>query len=180
MDALIYVVDTLIGLYLLVLLLRLLLQWSRADFRNPIARAIVQVTNPVIMPLRRLLPPIGRVDTASVVAVIVVASAKLIAVQLLATQLLPGVGLPPLLMLLRALLVAVTRLLLQTYFYAILLYAVLSFLAPGTQSPAQSLLYSLCEPVLRPVRRNIPAIAGIDLSALWVCIAIQAALLLLR
>ena len=69
MAALIYLLETLLSLCLVAVLLRLLLQWSRADFRNPLARAIVQLTNPVIVPLRRLLPAIGRLDTASCMAV---------------------------------------------------------------------------------------------------------------
>jgi len=71
------------------------------------------------------------------------------------------------------------RALLRTYFYAILLYALLSLIAPGGYSPLQSVLATLCEPVLRPFRRIIPPIAGIDLSPLWAVIAIQAILLLL-
>ena len=72
MTALIYLVDTLLTLALFVVFARLLLQWARADFRNPIAQAIVKITNPLILPLRRVLPPIGKVDTASVVAVLLV------------------------------------------------------------------------------------------------------------
>ena len=64
MDALIYLLETLLSLCLIAVLLRLLLQWSRADFRNPLARSLVHITNPIIVPLRRLLPAIGRLDTA--------------------------------------------------------------------------------------------------------------------
>ena len=73
MAALIYIIETLLSLCLVAVLLRLLLQWSRADFRNPLARSIVHLTNPVIVPLRRLLPAIGRLDTASCVAAAVIA-----------------------------------------------------------------------------------------------------------
>src|SRR5579862_1825661 len=73
MNAIIYIVDTLLSLALFVVLARLLLQWTRADFRNPLCQAIVRLTNPLILPLRRILPPIGKVDTASVVAVLIVA-----------------------------------------------------------------------------------------------------------
>src|ERR1700755_214635 len=76
MNALIFIVDTLLSLALFVVLARLLLQWARADFRNPIAQAIVRITNPLILPLRRILPPVGKVDTASVVAVVLMAIIK--------------------------------------------------------------------------------------------------------
>jgi len=176
MSALIFIVDTLLSLALAVTLVRLLLQLSRADFRNPIAQAIVRLTNPVILPLRRILPPIGKIDTASVVAVLLVAIVKVALLWALRGIEIPDLGL----WLLRELALEIVRATLWTYFYAIFLYALLSLIAPGGYSPLQSLLASLCEPVLRPLRRIIPAISGIDLSPLWAGIAIQALLILLR
>src|SRR5689334_1232435 len=73
MSALIFIVETLLSLALFVVLARLLLQLTRADFRNPVCQAVVRLTNPLILPLRRVLPPIGKVDTASVVAVVIIA-----------------------------------------------------------------------------------------------------------
>lgn len=175
MNAIIFIVETLIGLLLLVTLLRLLMQLSRADFRNPVSQAVVRLTNPFIVPLRRILPPIGKIDTSTVVAVVLVALLEVAAVNLLR-----GFGLPGPFDWLRAAVLEVVRTTLWTYFYAIFLYAILSFIAPGGYSPAQSLLTSLCEPVLQPFRRIIPAIGGLDLSPLWAGIAIQALLILLR
>ncbi|HEY6453145.1 MAG TPA: YggT family protein [Steroidobacteraceae bacterium] len=175
MAALIFVIETLLSLCLLAVLLRLLLQWSRADFRNPLARSIVHLTNPVIVPLRRLLPAIGRVDTASCVAVVVFALLKVSV-----SWLLSGFGPPPALIWLRLTAVEIVRTVLWTYFFAIFLYAMLSLVAPGVYSPAQSVLVSLCEPILRPIRRVIPVLGGLDLSPLWAGIAIQALLILLH
>lgn len=174
MTALIFIVDTLLSLALFVVLARLLLQWARPDFRNPIAQAIVRLTNPLIMPLRRILPPVGKVDTASVVAVVLVAVVK---VGILFA--LTGYGSPGLELWVRTVAVELVQAVLRTYFYAILLYTLLGLIAPGGYSPLQSLLASVCEPVLRPFRRLIPPIAGIDFSPLWALIAIQAILLLL-
>src|SRR3984885_10902013 len=89
MAALIYLFETLLSLCLIAVLLRLLLQWSRDDFRHPLARSIVPLANPIIVPLRRLLPAIGRLDTASCVAVAVFA-----ALQVSVAWLLSGLG-PP-------------------------------------------------------------------------------------
>jgi YggT family protein len=175
MSALVYIVDTLLSLALFVVLARLLLQLTRADFRNPICQAVVRITNPLIVPLRRILPPVGKVDTASVVAVLIVA-----AVEVACLSALHGGGWPEPLAWIDALLREVAHMLLWTYFYAILLYALLSMIAPGGYSPLQSVLTSLSEPVLRPIRRLIPGIAGIDLSPLWAMIAIQALLILIR
>jgi YggT family protein len=88
-------------------------------------------------------------------------------------------GSPSLELWVRSVAVELVQAVLKIYFYAILLYALLSMIAPGGYSPLQSVLASLCEPVLRPFRRLIPPIAGIDLSPLWAVIAIQAILLLL-
>ncbi|HYK99735.1 MAG TPA: YggT family protein [Steroidobacteraceae bacterium] len=175
MSAIVYIVETLLSLALFVVLARLLLQLTRADFRNPIAQAIVQLTNPLIVPLRRVLPPIGKVDTASVVAVLLVAGVE---VAVLAA--LRGAGLPDWLGWVDAVALEIAHTLLWTYCYAILIYWLLSFIAPGGYSPLQAVLTSVCEPVLRPFRRFIPSVAGLDLSPLWATIAIQAILILIR
>ena len=64
MNALLYIIRTLTALYLAVLLLRFIMQVVRVNFRNPFAEAVVRLTNPLVMPLRRILPPMGKVDTA--------------------------------------------------------------------------------------------------------------------
>ena len=175
MNALYFLVDSLLSLALFVALLRLLMQWSRADFRNPVAQAVVKVTNPLIMPLRRLLPPINKIDTASVVTVIIVALAEVALMSLVR-----GYGIPPPLLLLRGAVLEIATSVLWLYFYAIFLYALMSLIAQGSYSPMQPLLASLCEPVLTPIRRIIPPIAGLDLSPLWAGLLIQAVLILLR
>jgi YggT family protein len=174
-NAVYFIVDALLSLALGVALLRLLMQWSRADFRNPVAQAVVKVTNPLIMPLRRVLPPINKVDTASVVTVLIVALADVVLMSLVR-----GFGVPPLPLLLRAAALEIATSVLWLYFYAIFLYALMSLIAQGAYSPIQPLLASLCEPVLRPIRRIIPPIAGLDLSPLWAGLLIQALLILLR
>jgi YggT family protein len=174
MSAITFIIDTLLSLALFVVLARLLLQWTRADFRNPLCQAVVKLTNPLILPLRRVLPPIGKVDTASVVAVLLIAT-----VEVGCIFALHGVGLPPPELWIRQVLIEIARTLLRTYLIAIFLYALLSLIAPGGYSPLQSLLTTLCEPVLRPIRRVIPAIAGLDLSPLWAIILIQALLILM-
>jgi YggT family protein len=175
MAALVYLVETLLSLALFAFLLRLLLQWVRADFRNQLARAVVQITSPVLVPLRRLLPAIGRFDTASGVTVVALALAETAAAPLLRVGELPPLPAWCLLALFELL-----RMTLWTFFFAIFLYALLSLIAPGTYSPAQSMLSSLSEPVLRPFRRIIPPLGGLDLSPLWAIILIQALLILLH
>jgi YggT family protein len=172
--AIAFIIDTLLSLALFVFLARLLLQLVRADFRNPISQAVVRITNPLILPLRRVLPPMGKVDTASVVAVLLVA-----ALEVAGKYALLG-AFPSALLWARTALMEIAITLLELYVYAIFVYALLSLIAPQGYSPLQSVLAALCEPVLRPFRRVIPAVAGLDLSPLWAIIALQALLILLR
>jgi YggT family protein len=174
MEAVIFIVRTLLSLVLFVMLLRLLLQWARADFRNPLAQAVVRLTNWLVLPLRKVLPPVRRLDTASLVAVVIIALAEVAILYAIRYGVLP----PPLAWL-RETALQLVRTTLWLYFYAIILYALLSLIAAGNYSPFQSVLEALCEPVLRPFRRLIPNLAGLDLSPLWALIAIQAILILL-
>ena len=174
-QVLVFLVDTFFTLLFLVFLLRLLLQWARADFRNPMTQAVVKLSNWLIMPLRRALPPVGRIDTASVVAVLLVALARVAALSLVV-----GAGLPDALTWVRLAALEVITTVLWLYFWAIFVYALLGMIAPGTYSPVISILQSICEPVLRPIRRTVPSVAGLDLSPLWAGILIQVLLILLR
>lgn len=175
MSALIFIVDILFFLYQLVLLMRLLMQLTRADFRNPLARAVVQVTDPLILPLRRVLPSVRRIDSASVVAVLLVTVLKVWILQAIL-----GNTTPDPVSLLRITVRDIIDLVLRTYLYLLFLHALLSFFAAGNYSPAHSILASICNPVLNPIRKLIPPIAGLDLSPLWAMIAIQALIILLR
>jgi YggT family protein len=175
MEAIRFIVDTLFWLLTLAFVLRLLFQLVRADFRDPMADAIVRVTNWLILPLRRVLPPIGKIDTATVVAVLLAASARTEVMLLLA-----GLGPGDPLVFARVTAIELLDLVLRIYLFAFLLYWVATFVAQGGYAPGVRLLSQLCEPVLKRVRRVIPPIGQIDFSFLWVSIAIGALLILLR
>jgi YggT family protein len=166
----------LLWLLLLAFVLRLLFQLVRADFRDPMADAIVRVTNWLILPLRKLLPPIGKVDTATVVAVLLVAAARTFVILGLAA----GSFAVDWLAFLRITLLDLVGLVLRIYLFAMLLYWLTSFVSPSGYAPGLRLLAQLCEPILKRVRRIIPPIGQIDFSFLWVSIAIGALLVLLR
>jgi len=175
MNALYYIVDTLTSLYLGVLILRLIMQIVRANFRNPFAEAVLRLTNPLIMPLRRILPPLGKIDTATVVAILLFAVFKELLLALLF-----GTGvLSPLLwvlIILRKLVLAV----LWLYVIMIFFYGIAGFLLQGRSSPIYDVLADLCEPLLSRIRRVIPSmVAGLDLSFLWAIIALQALIILI-
>ena len=169
MRALLYVLDALFTLVLVAFLLRVILPLVDAGFRNPIGEAVLKVTDPLVLPLRRLFKPVGRIDVAAVVA--------LVLVQLLATVLLLGLGGVGALALPVVVLHALRSLLdltLQFFTVCLLIYVVLSWVAPDVRNPAVQLLARVCEPVLKPVRRVLPPLGGLDLSPLLVLIALQA------
>jgi YggT family protein len=177
MEAIRYIVDTLLWLLTLAFVLRLLLQLVRADFRDPLADAIVRVTNWLIRPLRRFIRPIGKLDTATVVAVLLVASLRTFGIIAMAGASTGDLGA---LVFLRITAIDLLGMVLRIYLFAMLLYWLTSFVSPGGYAPGIRLLAQLCEPILRRVRRVIPPIGQIDFSFLWVSIAIGALLVLLR
>lgn len=166
-EALVYLVDSLLTIYLYLLILRFVMQLVRADFRNQIAHFVLIVTNPVIMPLRRIFPPVAKIDTASVFAIILVAALYLGAISMLVNHALLG----PV-----AWAFETARLLLQKFLFffmgALFIYAIASWIVPAGYSPVMALLGAVCEPILRPFRRLIPPIGGIDLSVLWALLAL--------
>ncbi len=176
MDALIFIVRTLLQVLLVtVFLLRVLLPLVRADSRNQLSQAVIRFTNPLVLPLRRILPPLGKIDTASVIALLIVQVAATATLWLLGAY--PWVFTVPQFVHVTLLTLVIT--ILQFYTFAMFLYVLLSWVAPGTYSPAAAMLSSLCEPLLRPVRRLIPPFGGVDLSALFVIVALQALVILI-
>jgi len=174
MDALTFVLDSVLSLAVFAFLLRFLLPMVRADFRNPLSQAVLSLTNWLVLPLRRILPPMGRVDTASLVA--------LVAMQMLATFLLFRLRAGALIPFVPLVIAGLTSLAISTirlFQVLIFVYALLSFIAPGTYSPVVGLLSSLCEPLLRPLRRVLPVIGGLDFSPLVALIGLQALLILI-
>ena len=171
--ALIYLISTLTDLYVTAILLRLLLQWVRADFYNPLSQFLVKVTNPVLVPARRLVPSIGKLDTASVVVMLLLELFQLVLINLIGKT---DYGFQFLfLFAVQKLLIAV----LMTYFVLIIARVIVSWIASQSRHPLIPLIYQLTDPVLRPISRFLPPMGGVDLSPLFALIALRALLLLL-
>ncbi len=168
-----FLINTLFGLYILTVMLRFILAIVRADFYNPVSQFLVKVTNPPLLPLRKLIPSIGKVDTSSLVLMLALQMASFGLIALLRGG---QISLGALVILSIAELVG---LLLNVFLFAIFIQVILSWVNPGTYNPVVSLLYSITEPVLRPCRRLIPPMSGMDLSPLVALIAIQLAKMLL-
>ena len=168
-----FLLRTLTHLILFVILLRLFMQVARVNFRNPLAQAIVRLTSPIIVPVRRVIPPFGKIDTATVIVAYAVQL-----VLLAALFLLRGIPLVPLLFADAA--VELLRLSLLLYTYAIIVWVVLSWIAPNTYNPVGALVDELLRPFMAPFRRVIPPIAGLDLSPLGAMIALGVGLIVVR
>jgi YggT family protein len=171
-DAFVFLIDTLFNLYLMVVLLRLWLQSARADFYNPLSQFVVKATNPPLIPLRRFIPSIGALDTASLVLALLVAVAKLLTLQLLAGSIsvqLTLVG-------------ALTLFISEAFnliFWVVIIRAIMSWFSQG-RNPMEHLLSQLTEPLLSPIRKIIPPMGGLDLSVLVLLVGMQFLQILLK
>ena len=162
-----FIISTLFGLYILAFLLRLLLGMVRADFYNPVSQFLVRITNPLLVPLRKVLPSIGKFDTSTVLIMLLL---QFLALALIV--MLRGNGFPVLALLL-ATVGELVALLLNIYMVTIIVQVIISWVNPGTYNPVSGLLYSLNSPLLSPIQRLLPPIAGIDLSPLFALIGLQ-------
>lgn len=162
-----FIIGTLISLYVLILMLRFLLAWVRADFYNPVSQFLVKVTNPLLIPLRRIIPSVGGIDMASIVLMLAV---QMLGIALI--LLLRGSGIAPLTLLFLSL-GELVDLSFKVFIYGIVIQAILSWISPGAYNPAVSLLHSLTEPVLRPARKLLPPISGLDLSPLVAILVLE-------
>ena len=173
-DPLAFLVNTLVGLYILAVMLRFMLQWFRADFYNPISQFLVRITHPVLRPMRRVIPSTGSIDTASIVLMLLLQFAALwIVFSMQGRAPAPG-----------ALLALSTwelvNLLLNVFLFATIIRIVLSWVNPGAHHPAISILESLTDPLLNPLRRMIPSAGGLDFSPMIVIFGIMFLKMLLR
>lgn len=166
-DAAIFVIQTLGSLYLLIVLLRFILQLVRANFYNPLCQFAVKATQPLLKPLRRVIPSMFGLDMSSLVLALLVQMA-LFAVILL----LRGYSIDVLLLAPWAL-IGIFALFLKILFWAMIISVILSWVAPGSHNPGAELVQQITEPVLAPFRRIIPNLGGLDISPIFAFIVLQ-------
>ena len=168
-EALIYIIQTLGSLYLLIVLLRFILQLVRADFYNPLSQFTVKATQPLLKPLRRVIPSIAGLDSASLVLAVLV-QLLLMVVTLSLMGFNPVSVIPQLLV---WSLIGVTSLFLKVFFFALIVSVILSWVAPGSYNPGTQLVNQLCEPLLAPFRKLLPNLGGLDISPIFAFIALN-------
>jgi len=163
----VFLINILLDLYIIVLMLRFILQQVRADFYNPLSQFIVKVTAPVLNPARRLIPSVGGIDAATIIVIVLFIIIKNFIVLLLSgytpsliTLLLMGIN-------------DFITLALNIFIFAIIIQAILSWINPDPYNPVAGVLFSITRPVLQPVRRWIKPIEGLDLSPLFAVIGLM-------
>ena len=172
-DAGLFLVDTVFGLYILIILLRFLLQLTGVDFYNPISQFIVKVSNPPLSRLRRVVPGLWGIDFAAVVLLIVLEGARIGITALLIGQS------PQLAGVLVLSIAELLKLAIYIMVFSIFIRALLSWITMGRSHPVLQFLYSFTELLMAPARRILPAMGGLDLSPIIVCIVLMLILKLL-
>lgn len=165
-NPLIFLIKTLLGLYIALVVIRFLLQWVRADFYNPVSQFVVKLTSPVLRPLRKVIPGYAGLDLSALLL-----AWLLKACEFAILTLLMGLDRNPLAALAWAL-PALVSLVISIFLFAVLIRAILSWVNPDPYNPAVALLGDLTDPIMRPAQRLIPPMSGIDLSPMAVMIGL--------
>nr|WP_136250372.1 YggT family protein [Ningiella ruwaisensis] len=167
MNAIEFLVRFAFGAYISIILVRMWLQLARADFYNPASQFVVKATQPVVGPLRRFIPALGQLDTATLLFAYVMAVLKIITLSFMITG-----GIPGFLSLLVPGVIVLIGHIFDVVFYILIIRAILSWVSQGG-NPIEMVMYQLTEPLLAPIRRIIPPMGGLDLSILIAILAIQ-------
>jgi YggT family protein len=172
-DAGLFLVDTVLGLYILIVLLRFLFQLLGADFYNPLSQFIVKASNPPLARLHQLVPSLWGIDLGAIVLLLILEGLRLTLTALMLghTPRVSGV-----------LILSIGELLKLTVYvivFSIFVRALLSWVSSGTSNPMARLLGSFTEPLLAPARRFLPATGGLDLSPIIVFMALMLGLKLI-
>lgn len=166
--ALVLIIGSLGSLYLLAVTLRFLLQAARADFYNPVTQAIVKLTSPLVVPLRRIIPGLRGLDFATLILALLLNSVFTALMLLVSGITSVGIG-----SIVAWSLVGLINFMLNIYFWSLLISVIASFIAPFSGHPVLLLIHQLLEPLYSRVRRILPAMGGLDFSPILMFLAIQ-------
>ena len=171
-NACLFLIKTLCDIYLLILMVRLILAYAQANYFNPIVRLIIIATQGLVEPLRRFIRNYRRIELSTLAILIIVEMIKIILISALT------IGIPNVMLIFEWAILETIKLLLETFFYAILLQAIMSWFQTG-DTPATQILQQLSAPVLRPLRRIIPTLGGIDITPIPALFLLQLILICL-
>ena len=169
-----FLIETLFSLYIGAVVLRMLLGYARANFYNPLSQFLVKVTNPVLVPMRRFIPSVGKIDTSAIVLALGLTMIKMALLSLIVF------GTIPFLVVILGSIIDLAKVIIWIYLIALLVQAVMSWVGSAHGNPVAPLVQSLTEPLLRPVRKVIPAMGALDLSPLVVIILLNILLIIIN
>jgi YggT family protein len=181
---LLLIINTLIDLYVLLIMLRFILQMLRADFYNPISQFVVRATTPPLKPLRRIIPGIAGQDIAALVLCLLILLAKYLLIAALGAgaisiaNAVAPIGSASFGALIIIALADLLATFINIFLFAIIVQVILSWVNPGAYNPAIGLINSISRPVTRPFQKLIPSIGGLDLSPLFATLALMVAKML--
>ncbi|MFV0575238.1 MAG: YggT family protein [Vibrio sp.] len=167
MNSLTFLVSTVLDLYIMVVILRVWLQMARADFYNPFSQFIVKATQPILGPLRRVIPSVGSIDVATILFAYALSVFKFVALIMISNG---SLVFSPSFLLFGAL--SLIKAAGGLLFWILLIRAILSWVSQGN-SPVEYVMIQLTEPLLTPIRRILPAMGGFDFSVLVLFIILQ-------
>ncbi len=170
----VFLIEALFSLYIGAVIIRLLLGFARADFHNPLSQFLVKVTNPVLVPMRRFIPSIGKIDTSAIVLAYVLTLVKISLLFLLVTG---GLHFP--VSLFTALGDLITSII-WVYIIALILQAVMSWVGSTHGNPVAPLVNSLTAPIVKPIRKVVPLVGAMDLSPMVAILGLNVLLILVR
>jgi len=167
-----FLLGVIFNAFITCLMLRMLLQWVRADFYNPFSQFLVKITNPLLLPMRRVIPGMGGIDMAAIVLALSLEITLIILGGMLYGEQMGLLG---------ALVMGIGQLLslgIYVFIIGILIQVLISWVAPYPTHPLLPLLKRLTDPVMQPVRRRLKPIGGVDLSPLVVLVGLQLIIIL--
>ncbi len=171
-NALLFTIQTVFSFYIMIVLFRFMLQLVRADFRNPLAQFVVKITNPVLIPLRKIIPGYAKIDCAALVLALTLQT-----IQIYLTLLVKGFGVAPTALSIGGLFIwsigELLDLTLAFLFFATLIQIVYNWIQPGQYHPSIMLLQKITDPLFKPVQRVLPNFGMIDLSPIVVIFLIS-------
>jgi len=169
-----FLIESLFSLYIGAVILRMLLGYAGANFYNPLSQFLVKVTNPVLVPLRRFIPSIGKIDTAAVVLALGLTVIKTILLLLI------GYGDFSLVAALIYSIIDLIKVVIWVYIISLIIQAVMSWVGSAHGNPVAPLIQSLTDPLLRPIRRVVPTIGALDLSPMVALLLLNILLIIVR
>ena len=173
-EALVFLIRTVFELYLLAVALRFLFQIVRVDFYNPLAQFLVKITSPALKPIRRFVRGYKGIDWSSVILMIILKSVQISVIAVLVSGRFPVIT-----GLLVISIAEILKLIIYIFMVSVFIQVILSWVSPGTYNPITLILYQLTEPIMRPARRVIQPVGGLDLSPLLVIIVLQLMIILI-